>query len=121
MQRLVTTTTQVDLVNLHKSITEQMELFAGMNIFHHFIRKSKAQKSRFINNFTLCIYILISNFRAVLKKYLLEKSRIVQQGINERNYHVFYSMLAGATPQERESFHLLTPQEYFYLNQVHLL
>jgi len=30
MQRPVTTITQVDLVNLHKSITEQMELFAGI-------------------------------------------------------------------------------------------
>ncbi|XP_066934985.1 unconventional myosin-IXb-like isoform X1 [Clytia hemisphaerica] len=55
---------------------------------------------------------------AVLKKYLLEKSRIVQQGINERNYHVFYSMLAGASQTERETLHLLTPQEYFYLNQT---
>lgn len=55
---------------------------------------------------------------AVLKKYLLEKSRIVHQGINERNYHVFYSMLAGANQQERETLHLQKPEEYTYLNQT---
>lgn len=36
-----------------------------------------------------------------------------------RNYHVFYYLLAGASEDERKSFHLLKPEEYHYLNQVH--
>lgn len=38
--------------------------------------------------------------------------------IPHRNYHVFYYLLAGASEEERKSFHLLQPEEYHYLNQV---
>ncbi|XP_057185155.1 unconventional myosin-IXAb isoform X4 [Triplophysa rosa] len=57
---------------------------------------------------------------AYVEKYLLEKSRLVYQEHNERNYHVFYYLLAGASEEERKSFHLLKPEEYHYLNQVTL-
>ncbi|XP_027147329.1 unconventional myosin-IXa-like isoform X3 [Larimichthys crocea] len=55
---------------------------------------------------------------AYVEKYLLEKSRLVYQEHNERNYHVFYYLLAGASEDERKSFHLLKPEEYHYLNQM---
>ncbi|XP_068090242.1 unconventional myosin-IXb isoform X3 [Hyperolius riggenbachi] len=54
---------------------------------------------------------------AVVEKYLLEKSRLVSQEKNERNYHVFYYMLLGASEEERNSFQLKQPEDYFYLNQ----
>ncbi|KAK2583519.1 hypothetical protein KPH14_009475 [Odynerus spinipes] len=54
---------------------------------------------------------------AVVQKYLLEKSRIVSQGRNERNYHVFYYLLAGANEQERQLLHLESCERYNYLNK----
>ncbi|KAH7964843.1 hypothetical protein HPB49_001900 [Dermacentor silvarum] len=54
---------------------------------------------------------------AVVQKYLLEKSRIVSQAKKERNYHVFYYLLAGASKEEREELHLTRPEDYYYLNQ----
>ncbi|XP_053697009.1 unconventional myosin-IXb-like isoform X4 [Sabethes cyaneus] len=57
---------------------------------------------------------------AVVQKYLLEKSRIVSQGHYERNYHVFYYLLSGATEQERVALHLLPAEKYHYLNAKNL-
>jgi len=53
-----------------------------------------------------------------ITQYLLEKSRIVTQALEERNYHVFYELLAGLDQQLRDKYGLLTPDKYFYLNQV---
>uniref|UniRef100_A0A8C5AYG5 Myosin IXA n=1 Tax=Gadus morhua TaxID=8049 RepID=A0A8C5AYG5_GADMO len=55
---------------------------------------------------------------AYVEKYLLEKSRLVYQEHNERNYHVFYYLLAGVSEEERTAFHLRKPEEYHYLNQM---
>ncbi|XP_061694252.1 unconventional myosin-IXb isoform X2 [Syngnathoides biaculeatus] len=57
---------------------------------------------------------------AVIKKYLLEKCRLVHRDKRERNYHVFYYLLAGASKEEREEFSLLAPQDYLYLKQEDL-
>ncbi|XP_017266569.1 unconventional myosin-IXb isoform X2 [Kryptolebias marmoratus] len=54
---------------------------------------------------------------AVIKKFLLEKDRLVSRDKTDRNYHVFYYLLMGASEDEREEFHLLKPRDYFYLNQ----
>ncbi|KAJ8374625.1 hypothetical protein SKAU_G00052050 [Synaphobranchus kaupii] len=54
---------------------------------------------------------------AVVEKYLLEKSRLVSREKNERNYHVFYYLLVGASEEEREEFKLLQPEDYLYLKQ----
>lgn len=58
--------------------------------------------------------------RAVVQKYLLEKSRICSQGNNERNYHVFYYLLAGTSAAEKELLHLQSIENYNYLNRVRI-
>ncbi|XP_053673304.1 myosin-VIIa-like [Anopheles nili] len=53
---------------------------------------------------------------ARIEQYLLEKSRIVGQNKGERNYHIFYSMLAGMTKEERKRLDLEdAPKSYAYL------
>ncbi|XP_058504167.1 unconventional myosin-IXb isoform X3 [Solea solea] len=54
---------------------------------------------------------------AVIEKYLLERCRLVSRDRRERNYHVFYYLLVGASKDEREDFYLLKPQDYLYLKQ----
>ncbi|KAI9187712.1 Myosin type-2 heavy chain 1 [Blastocladiella emersonii ATCC 22665] len=54
---------------------------------------------------------------ARVRTYLLERSRVVYQPETERNYHVFYQLVAGAPAAERKELGL-QPHSYFnYLNQ----
>ncbi|XP_068199383.1 myosin VIa isoform X2 [Antennarius striatus] len=49
--------------------------------------------------------------------YLLEKSRICRQGPEERNYHIFYRLCAGAPEDARLRLHLGPPDTFRYLNR----
>ncbi|XP_046804371.1 myosin heavy chain 95F isoform X2 [Lucilia cuprina] len=51
-----------------------------------------------------------------ISHYLLEKSRICTQSAEERNYHVFYMLLAGAPQQLRDKLSLGKPDDYRYLS-----
>lgn len=54
---------------------------------------------------------------AKIRTYLLERSRLVFQPLKERNYHIFYQLVAGASDEEREKLGLLPVEEFDYLNQ----
>ncbi|GCB75354.1 hypothetical protein scyTo_0018207, partial [Scyliorhinus torazame] len=41
----------------------------------------------------------------------------VRQNPAERNYHIFYALLAGADPQQKEALHLSEAECYRYLGQ----
>ena len=51
--------------------------------------------------------------------YLLEKIRLVHQSPGERNFHIFYEMLAAVNADEREAYflHDLTVQDFKLTNQ----
>uniref|UniRef100_A0A671YSB9 Unconventional myosin-VI n=1 Tax=Sparus aurata TaxID=8175 RepID=A0A671YSB9_SPAAU len=49
--------------------------------------------------------------------YLLEKSRICMQSNDERNYHIFYRLCAGASEDIKKKLHLDSPESFRYLNR----
>ncbi|CAI5502052.1 unnamed protein product, partial [Closterium sp. Naga37s-1] len=58
---------------------------------------------------------------AAIRSYLLERSRVVQIADPERNYHCFYQLCDGASPEEAELLKLPPgpnrAQHFHYLNQ----
>lgn len=54
---------------------------------------------------------------AQIRTYLLEKSRLVFQQASERNYHIFYQLLAGLPESVKEEYSLSDASSFYYLNQ----
>ncbi|XP_072551430.1 myosin VIIAa isoform X1 [Salminus brasiliensis] len=52
---------------------------------------------------------------AKIEQYLLEKSRVCRQARDERNYHIFYCMLKGMTPEQKKKLGLGKATDYTYL------
>ena len=54
---------------------------------------------------------------ATIRTYLLERSRLVFQPLKERNYHIFYQLIQGATTEMKKELQLSTINNFSYLNQ----
>ncbi len=71
-------------------------------------RFGKYMEVKFESNGRICSARVIN--------YLLEKSRVVNQTVDERNYHIFYQFLAGLNEDERVELSLdSSPESYNYL------
>ncbi|XP_054544599.1 myosin XVB [Talpa occidentalis] len=84
--------------------------------FGHAQTVLNANASRFGQVLHLCLQhgVIVG---ASVSHYLLETSRVVFQAQAERSFHVFYELLAGLDPVDRECLSLQGPETYHYLNQ----
>jgi myosin-1 len=54
---------------------------------------------------------------ADITNYLLEKTRVVGQITNERNFHIFYQFTKGASKTYRDQFGVQEPDKYVYTSR----
>ncbi|KAG5202863.1 hypothetical protein JEQ12_002446 [Ovis aries] len=87
-----------------------------LSSFGHAKTVLNANASRFGQVLCLCLQcgVIVG---ASASHHLLETSRVVFQAQAERSFHVFYELLAGLDPVEREQLSLQGPETYYYLNQ----
>ena len=47
---------------------------------------------------------------------MLEKSRVIHQSLGEANFHIFYNVMCGFSPEERKRYFLEAPEKYRYVD-----
>ena len=60
----------------------------------------------FFSLISLCNLIFLSVLNTN-NTQIIEKSRILEQSSEERSYHIFYYLLFGSSPSEKEKFQLI--------------
>ncbi|XP_076864017.1 unconventional myosin-XV [Brachyhypopomus gauderio] len=102
-----------------RNITQQIEILEAAPLLESF-GNAKTVRNDNSSRFGKFIEIFLEEgviSGAITSQYLLEKSRIVFQAKDERNYHIFYEMLAGLPSQQKQSLYLQEAETYYYLNQ----
>ncbi|XP_032067969.1 unconventional myosin-If [Thamnophis elegans] len=52
-----------------------------------------------------------------ISNFLLEKSRVVSQNESERNFHIYYQLIEGASQDQKHNLGIMSPDYYYYLSQ----
>ena len=105
--------------NLEMSETEKKILATNpiMEAFGNAKTTRNDNSSRFGKYLEILFDKEISIIGARIRTYLLERSRLVFQPKSERNYHIFYQLLAGLTNEEKSQLKLTGVEDYHYMNQ----
>lgn len=80
---------------------------------------STHNSSRFGKHVELCMNSEGSLIGGAFRSYLLESVRVTSQQTGERNFHIFYQLIAGATSDERARYHIANSavESYRLINQ----
>ncbi|XP_063199799.1 unconventional myosin-XV [Chroicocephalus ridibundus] len=106
-------------VSQKRSSTPQIEILEATPLLESF-GNAKTVRNDNSSRFGKFVEIFLEDgliCGAITSQYLLEKSRVVFQAKSERNYHIFYEMLAGLPTQQRQRYCLQGAETYYYLNQ----
>ncbi|XP_048053699.1 unconventional myosin-XV isoform X1 [Megalobrama amblycephala] len=102
-----------------RNITQQIEILEATPLLESF-GNAKTVRNDNSSRFGKFVEVFLEEgviSGAITSQYLLEKSRIVFQAKDERNYHIFYEMLAGLPTHMKRAFYLQEAETYYYLNQ----
>ncbi|CAJ0573639.1 unnamed protein product, partial [Mesorhabditis spiculigera] len=105
-----------------KSIGQQPpHVYAIANPILEAFGNAKTSRNNNSSRFGKFVEIHFDNKNAVtgghVSHYLLEKSRIVGQSDGERNYHIFYQLIAGADADMYKLYSLAPPDRFHYLRR----
>ena len=90
-------------------------LVAGVSPFLEAFGNAKTNMNDNSSRFGKFTKIWFSNGKIIgaeFEHYLLEKARLVDQGKGERNYHIFYFLIRGATDEETKSLRLSKCEDF---------
>src|SRR5271156_2476761 len=103
------------------SISETEEQILATNPVMEAFGNAKTTRNDNSSRFGKYIEIMFDKTTSIIgakiRTFLLERSRLVFQPLKERNYHIFYQLVAGASDSERQELELLPAEQFHYLNQ----
>ena len=111
----------ISLSTHKKSTRTQASVTHALNIIHAFTNAKTTQHDN-ASRSALYVEIYFSErgrlSGATFLPYALEKNRVTAAGQNERNFHVFYNLLAGATHDEKIRLNLADWSTFQYLSKT---
>lgn len=109
------------LVEAHKEMLDVEKQILATNPIMEAFGNAKTTRNDNSLRFGKYLEILFDSDTAIvgarIRTYLLERSRLVFQPKNERNYHIFYQVLAGMSDAQKAQLSLETADDYRFTNQ----
>ncbi|SCU90988.1 LADA_0F07470g1_1 [Lachancea dasiensis] len=107
--------------NPHHEMSETERRILATNPIMEAFGNAKTTRNDNSSRFGKYLEILFDSRTSIIgariRTYLLERSRLVFQPEVERNYHIFYQLLAGLSDDEKSALKLTKVEDYHYLNQ----